>query len=113
MKEDLNKIGPIVLILIIYFGYQLVFVNPQKKIDADMSVRNAIESERKQRMFEQESCLSTARSDYMENWASACKISGINNYGPNCNLPNHSADRLNGFFKDNKDLCIKRYPPLN
>jgi hypothetical protein len=54
-------------------------------------------------------CNADAFATYELNWASSCKLFGVNNKGKDCSLPSYNADNQNQRLADDKKRCLDEF----
>lgn len=99
----------VVIIAVFLSGFFLLKSKDKSKDNSSTQLKNDL-NVNPQNPTEQkalEACLTTAYRNFMDEWNSNCKKSGINNRQPNCNLTKALSDSLNQHWTDAKNKCYK------
>lgn len=131
--RTVKTVATIAIILSLISGYLWYNYYNNQNIQAESAIRQyELEETSKQRQLD--SCLSVADANYQTNWTNACESNakrvedgrkscyalgagysycnslwGEPDRSPSCSLPLTSADTVNGYHKDQKDECYRRF----
>jgi CMP-N-acetylneuraminic acid synthetase len=99
------------IIFALSFAYYLLVVTPNKqkaerefetnKINVELQHKSQQEQLKQQNL---ENCLAQAHESYINSWNANCP-----NGTPGCNLSNNVSSVLDQDYKDDQELCIKKY----
>ena len=81
----------------------------REKQEQLLKQQESILRQREARKGRYDACIADAFANYNLNWANACKISGVNNKGANCSLPNDTADERNQRWTEDKQRCLDEF----
>ena len=56
-----------------------------------------------------QACLDVAYDTYKKNWNLSCPKFGLNKKDEDCTLPGYLADNISKDYKEDQELCIKKY----
>lgn len=104
------------LIIVTSFGYYFLIFLPSKhkaeqelekeKFNAEIQFKTDQEQKKVNNL---ESCLKNANDDYLASWNLNCPKFGINKKEGSCSLPDYISLSLDEGYKQDQELCIKKY----
>ena len=116
MINSKNIIITLLLIIALSFVYYFIIFLPNKesakrelereKFNAELRFKTEQAQNKENNL---NNCIATAHEYLSSNWKLRCSDYGLNNKKENCNLPAYFAEDLNKDYKEDQELCIKKY----